>query len=519
MLADSLVSLGIALGISRDEIVKAERPDSFYIDKRISRHYLRNISVEMIKNVVDNFGASFHIEFGMLDFPPELELDSKTAYEDWFNKVNDLALRYPSENLVATISINKKMLIDKHNIAFGTQNNVLIFIFLKNFENFLSNQNQLSLYSYLFPDPKSRCLVLLGESAVEIRGEYLNIIHLSDQFLYEDVTPKTEDLANSISQLARNTVRWIGFQFPGISPLHLSFIEPSKVGSLDPVQTLVYHHFVLLFMLHTSNVVVLADGKFEFNYATSGSDQTTSVTIDSDYDYNVEIYKTLLEILNWLSNQGSEEKLRFFQTVIVRKIGEKVSIDKFLSYVDAAFKDAKQFYIATIDGKVAKNLDTIQAVSKFVGQTNVEIGAAVDNLTKGLNDAIIAAIGVIVGGLITSLTVGRTTTLVFSILMFAYVFYIIAFQIIFRMLLMWNSYRILSEAAKVHLEEYEPKLGNSRILVLTKSLRQKKSQFTVSFWSTFAVFWMLAIVFFLMATYGPTLFANIGGLQPQTTIP
>jgi hypothetical protein len=516
---EALILLGESLGISRNDLARAERPATVYVERVVTGEHLGNVSEAKVKAVLDSFEQAIHIEIGLPEMPPDLEITFNSPIEMISERIHHFSTGGKTDAFRVTISVDKNRLAKTFSESLAFTGKILCFLFSENLINFLTESGLVRLCQELFPQPYSPCLIIVGDNSLSIQGGFIHIVggaeihNIASVSLNESKTAS----AKAISNLAHTTVRWMGFQLPVITPFHFLLPYTSKAASETPIKEALHYHFVTLFLLHTANVAMLLNDRFEFAYASSGGEQVTKLTLTRGFTVNETIYKSLDTILEWLSSQGSEEKLRYLQTVVAQKLSDHISITDFLQQIDIAFIDAKQFYLAGIDGKIAKNFDTIQSVSRYVAQTNTEIGNAVDNLTKGLNDAVVAAIGVVIGGLITALTGGRTTNVVFSALMFSYVFYIVAFQIIFRMSLMWNSFQILSDSAKLQLSEYVPKLGQDRITTLTKSLERRKNQFRFSFWATFAIFWFLAVAFVLLATHGPTLFTSAGALQAFTS--
>lgn len=521
MHASSLISVGLALGISREQFIPRETPDRLYLEHRQNPQMLRDLSAELIDKLFDDFGDSIQISIGLLGGLQEITIDGKSQSAVTLSQISALIIDTGSSELVTTITLDKGKLIAYVSTLRTARAKYIYFLFLENLEKFLSESDTVRLCDVLFADPTIPTILVLGEKNIAFSGKYLGIVSVDAMQHHEFPNPTLDDTRDSLSlnHLTQSSIRWIGFSVRFVTPiyfaLNLSTVHPTAPRLAD----LLFSHFTTLFVLYTANVLVFANRHFDATFASATGDGMTKLEVGEIHSYNDQAFHDMLEVLNWLVGKNNEEKLRYFQTVVAKSFEENVSLPQLLERIGKTYRDAKNYFLLSIDGKVTKNFDGVQAVSRYVAQTSAEIGSAVDNLTRGLNDAVIAAIGIVIGGLITALSGGRTTGNIFTVLMFAYVIYIVIFQLVFRMLVLWNSYKILSESANNQIEEYQNSLGKERTDRLTRSLVKRQNQFQISFWSTVTILLILAIVFFFLALRGPELFAiQTDNLSPLPTV-
>lgn len=515
----TLIAFGHATGISREKLIEGEKPDRLYLEHDIVSSQVALITEETVTNLLDSFGEAIHIEIGIPDFPADIIIDSSVPVTETAEQITKIMNARGSENLQLTIALDKGKLVEQMEVFSQSTKTVLFFLFEDNLVRYLSINDTITLCQLLFSQPTIPTIIILAERNEKIDGIFFHVIS-------ENRTPEIDSLASpskseiqatkTLARLAQTAIRWIGFQFPTATPLQFQLDKEAFASTGLNISRVVYRHFVTLFIMHTANIILLSDNRFEATYVTASGDQITRFSVTGEPDYEPSTYEQMLAILEWLSGQSNGEKLRYLQTVIAKDFPEEIVLSDFIAHVERIFRDAKLYFSVSIDDKVTKNFDSIQAISRFVAQTNSEIGVAVDNLTKGLNDAFIAAIGVVVGGLITALTGGKTTSAVFSILMISYVIYIVLFQVAFRMKIIWNSYTILSDSASNQLEEYSVKLGVEKRDQLTASLQRRRQQFCNSYRTTRFAFVVMAILFGLLAVAGPSLFLGNATSQQAT---
>lgn len=522
MREQALLSFTDTLNISRSLIVQREQPDSLYLEHVVNISEIKHLTPSQLKDLQEAFGEALEVEIGVSQDFPDIELKHNTDISDQTNNIQELAESSPEGTRTLYLTFNKQRIWDKLG-EFQSIDQRYYFLFKEALNRFLDRETT-SLCETLFPNVDLPVVIVVAESDVNITGKRLSMYgeNAKNQFRgIQQIDEPILDRDRVLRKLAQDNVKWVGFQFPTITPFHLEIdrhVEPRS-----QLQRLLLRHFVDLFVIYTANLVVLSAEALEITYISAGGEQFARFIVKGDIDLAEENHEAMLGALDWLVEQNGQERLRYLQTVIARDTETDQDFLSFLGQVAEHFQNAVHSNLAAIDGKIVKNLDNLQAITRYVSQTNSEIGKAIDNLTKSLNDALVGAIGVVILGLITALSGGKTTGIIFTVLMIVYALYIVLFQVFFRLPIIKHGYDLLARSADVELKEYRTKIRKDKHHQLTGTLDQYKKQFEDSFHSTRIIFWGLTLVLLVVGILGPSTFldqnlvSNSQGLVATTT--
>jgi len=114
-------------------------------------------------------------------------------------------------------------------------------------------------------------------------------------------------------------------------------------------------------------------------------------------------------------------------------------------------------------------------------------------VTRGLSETLLATIGVVVLTLLASLVKGEANGAIFRIGMRIYAVYIAAVHLVYRMLGIWHSYRLMWREWEGRVAEYRRILGPQRIKGPETDVKSRRVQFRLWFWVTVILYIVVAV--------------------------
>ena len=337
-----------------------------------------------------------------------------------------------TEEIEFEIVLKKATILSKLKIDVS-QVKAFYFFFKENFIRFL--QAPLTqLDSELFKDEDHPTVVILADGDLDYKGDFLylvsetNIASSGLQFKRSD-----EDVA--LVKKYRDSVieppRWAGFQLQHITPLH--FILKSQTGRDDDTISSLFEELLLhTAILYTANHASIheksrAQGKNIFFVATYAStEKTVKLRMVRNVSGSIPNKRQLDGLARWPFGGKDYDRLTIFQNVVARELqGEtpQENYDLYAEGLDHLISDATWHYRTYLDGKINQHFGQVQELSKLISATASEVSNQLDAITKGLIEAMLAALGVIVGSLIAALVKNEIQNTVFQFGMLAYGIY------------------------------------------------------------------------------------------------
>lgn len=359
------------------------------------------------------------------------------------------------------------------------------------------------------PSKPSGCLSLLRfprrrdtnpDSAVEPAGKEESIV--LDAALQEQI--------RKYRTAAEESPSLVGQQFKHLTPLHFAG-RWKKKGSRE-LENALAAHLVNICILYTANRSTFDATQKPVEAVYNSSDRTATLSLKAAPAAEVPS-EPLESLAKWLySGKGAADQRTVFQHIIARELyGEDAtaSYNNFIARLPRLWKDTVWQYKVFVDGKITKHFEELQRVIGYVADVNKKISEAIDSITKGLTDALLATVGVLVLTVLAALVKKDTSIEIFKISMAIYSVYLV-FYTIYRMLSIGHSYNLLSNEARTQLDEYEVALGAEAVTDISLPLKRRRNQFHIWFWVTIALYVLLAASIWWAGKYGPQLLIDRG---------
>ncbi len=171
-----------------------------------------------------------------------------------------------------------------------------------------------------------------------------------------------------------------------------------------------------------------------------------------------------------------------------------------------------------MDGKIDKHFEQVDKVTDYVADAAKGVAQAIDSVTKGLTDALLAAVGLVVVTLLAALVKEPANQIVIKMALSAYALYLLLFQGVYRMGSIAHSYLLLREETEQRLATYVERLGREKVCAPSSSLEKRKRQFWTWFLVTGVIYVAIALLFWHL---GGNLFSYLTqwGVVSPTAMP
>lgn len=490
------------------QLARAESPQVLLLSKRQPVGCLKTLTVEQLVSLCGVFKDSLSVMIGE-ENAPLVEVVHGVIKGDAIRGL-ELVKNLADEQLVKVeIKIDKQKIVERLRGDRGKFRTVFYFFS----ENVLSllQAPLTTLDTALFEDAYTPTVIVVSDRDAQLSGSFLCILG-EKQFQEQvfsliqagQVVRRQVDRFREFS--SENTV-WIHFQLKNITPRH--FICAQQMPGSEDMAALVTSHLFTATILFTANRSVLNDDGFECTY--SSSEQAVKLFIEKERIYPGD-NQALARAALWPYHGKDSDRLVIFQNEVARRIEPEdpgSNLDSLIRQLETILANARWHYKAFVDGQIIKHFDQVEEVARFVSGTAREIGAVIDTVTKGLIEAMLAAIGVVVFTIFTSLLDNKISRDIFMIATKAYAVYLLIFQIAFRMGSIAHSFTLLRSETRDQTRLFARQLGEQQISVLVRPIHRRNVQFSVWFVLSFLICAGIAIS--LLFFSGPLYEALLGG--------
>lgn len=306
-------------------------------------------------------------------------------------------------------------------------------------------------------------------------------------------------------ETARSSISWLGFELKKVTPLHFlgtchSGNDSQRVEEQAARQML---HTILLFTANRSHSKEWLEGTtrrqvLEVQY--SSEDQVAA--IDLGHECPSVGTQVLARLALWPYQTEGNDRLIVFGNIVARalepqSLTEQTARERNYGAViekpPKLLADAMWSYRTWVNRRIEHHFDAMRRAESSAIETARELSLALDTVTRGLSETLLATIGVIVLTLLASVVKGDADGVIFELGMRAYAIYLICFQLFYRMASVWHSYR-LTKAEWQHREaNFRGLVNPSAVDRLKESVDTRKRQFNWWFWITVVLYFAVAV--------------------------
>lgn len=488
--ADDLCQFCDSLGIDRALIKQAESLPRYHLLATVPASDVRSLSLESLRSLCESFLAALNLSIGLPGGPQVLEIEggelpSHAAVA--LNRVKDI-----SGSVEIDLTLDKQALLMQHDLA-GEAYTALLYIFEENLRTAL-DAGLPEVDEHICHHRHKRTIILLLEGDAYYRGELLVIAtpaYLSEIVeSKQSIDPSLRSRVDRYHQVALDELNWVGFQFAHLTPLHFLCTERNEAA--DRLSSIIRRHLLRTTVLYTATRSVRKGGRFVADYASP--EQTVSLALTDD-SVPEDKSASLVRFALWPYTSAKTDRLTILQSVVARELqtpSSEQNYQVFIQCIGHILHQARWNHRVYITGEIDRHFEQVQKAADYVSAVAGDISAAIDNITKGLTEALLATIGVIITSFIAALVEEDLSVFLFELGMRIYAVYVVV-QLLYRMSGILYSHQVLNKNAREQLQAYEDVLGQDKVADILSPVKRRNLQFYIWFVVTVVLYVGLAI--------------------------
>lgn len=337
--------------------------------------------------------------------------------------------------------------------------------------------------------------LIVGDSNASYIGQALTII---GETQFDDLPARSATFSEQFRiriaryrHAAEEQLSWVGFQLQHLTPLHFLC---ERRGDGDPrLTSIIARQLFHSAVLYSANRASATERGYEATYASS--DRTVSLHLLQD-DMPTVDHRSLVRFALWPYESGyGFDRLTVLQNVIARELDDshgQPNITIFSARLDNLLAEARWNYRTFIDRRIDQHFVQLQGAKDYVAETTKKVAEAVDSVTKGLTEALLATLGVIVAALLAALAKPQEEGHIVETTMRLYALYLIV-QAVLRFGSVLHGIILLRRETTARLGDLRLVLGARNIATISKPLRWRWWQFGIWLAVTVALFIMLGV--------------------------
>ncbi|MBN1814370.1 MAG: hypothetical protein JXA14_21195 [Anaerolineae bacterium] len=458
---------------------------------------LKALVEQDVQDFVAAFGEALTLWIGLVDGPRSLEIEQGVIQGTIAAALGRIARSPGSLDLRIDLRIDKTSILKQHGLV-GLPCHALSYIFVDNLVQALKLPLP-DVDGALFASRDRPTLVFVSDAELCYRGYLLTIAGPKDiAQARAEAKPLSASLRSRLDKYhstAREHLSWLGFQFQHLTPLH--FLCDRIGEGVDELDAILADHTLHLSILYTANRSTFDRTSFEATYA--GSEETARLFLQSGVA--VSEHEALLPRLAlWPHGGGDRDtnRLTLFQNTVARELAGDSPRENYRTFVQrlcSILGEARWHHRVFVDQQIDKHFEQVEKVTDYIAGVTKEVSQAIDALTKGLTDALLGAVGVVVLTMLATLLKGDVREFIVQLALWAYAAYLLLIQGAYRMGSIAHSYCLLQDETEKRLAAFREQLGKDRVKAVASPLERRKRQFWRWFVVTAAIY--LAVIVLL----------------------
>lgn len=517
MQAQALTEFGRKLGVEGSAFKETGTECNLIQDLRAGS--LKQLRDQDIEDLIDAFGESLTMWIGLAGGPRSLEIERGQIRGSLATALKRIARSEDSLELHIDLRIDKASILEGYDLA-GIPCHTLFYIFAGNLIQMLKSPLP-GLDSELFASEYMPTVMVVSDAELHYAGHLLTIVGPTN---VEQIRAKASPLSASVRSRidryrtsTRAQLSWQGFQFKHLTPLH--FLCEGLGQNNAELDSILADHTLHLGILYTANRSAYDGAGFAATYA--GSEEIAELSLLSGLP--IPARENLLPRLALWPHGGGERgtnRLTFFQNAVARELEGDSPPDNYRIFVQrlrSLLGEARWHHRVFVDGEIDKHFEQVEKVTDYVAGVTKEVSQAIDALTKGLTEALLGAVGVVVLTMLATLLKGDVQEFIVQLALWVYAAYLLLIQGAYRMGSIAHSYSLLRSETDKRLAAYRDQLGKDRVEAVASPLDRRKQQFWRWFVAT-AVIYLVVIVLLCVLSFSLSGYlAPAGSASPTVT--
>ena len=382
-----------------------------------------------------------------------------------------------------------------------------LFIYPETLENFLANCNLTQLEMQFWDQEFDRKTVfLIPKRSIFLNGPFLAIVGGEYLMSLDSVIPIEHDaplITDIFYERCVNSVKWQTAFVQHLTPLHLDF--SIHAGEDDFITRTLLLHRINTILLYIADRSIIRN-KIWISVFIS-SQQSVEIQL-TDHPENIIGNlaigaQVLFELFNWVydPNWKVTDRIPLVQIGIVHALGAAEPTVRYRLLIENAkgiFDGLQWHWKAFIEGKVEEYIHQILDLEQFVSDTVRQFAEQISSITKGLNETMLAAVGVFIASFIAALFTTTFNPVVFRIGLLVYAGYILIFPMIIYMLQQRDQFKVYKDDFELRRKRFEDRLYKENVdQIIGKQIDRSTTRFNKAV--RYTVITYLLVIFLLIA--------------------
>jgi len=504
------------LGIPREELKASETLAMWHLHRSLAPGVITADSAERLASCFEElrrrFGGALSVTL-IAGVAPVQVISSGLVVGR--KSLTDILKAIGGAQVDLEIEISKREIIE----AFGVPaaaGKVLYYLFVDNLLKLLGAPLQ-KMEEHLFADRDGSTVVIVSEVDPVWTGKFLAVIGettaeagdgpwdaLCRKF---EQGPRVRQRIDRYHALAEDSLGWVGFGLKKLTPLHVLGEQVRGEGELAArvTGTLARQalHAGLLFTA-TRAIFDEATGCFSVQY------ESVDRSVRLELDPSVEVAPepgSVRRLALWPIQGEGPDRLIVLSRIVTRWLLPGTRADRataqqnyvqFSESLGRLVNEAAWNYRAFIEGRIDEHFSTVELVADLAAKAAQDLSGALDTVTRGLSETLLATIGVVVLTLLASLVKEEANGSIFLIGMRVYAVYILLVQLIYRMGGIWYSHRLMWREWQGRLVGYRRIVGPQRVEASVAAVQSRRLQFLLWFGLTTFIYLAVAVAIWVL---------------------
>ena len=517
MHADLLLEFCSLLGISVEETKKRESPERFSITISVQVHRLKSLSAKSFIDLVSTLGDAIELTIGIDEVHHLIEVRPGIPSPDFVDKLNEIFQLPDTMDLRVRIQIQKRIILQSYGLDLN-QYHGLYYLFFENLVGLLQAPLP-DLDQQLFSSANTPTLVLVSDVNFLCCGMLFTVVGGDNIQRLDNFLPKPSKRViqrlEYFHNIASENLNWVDFRLERLTPIHFFC---NIVGEAENLANILATRLLELLIIYSANRSIIEKHQIKAFYASS--EQTTEL-VTSETPLALDQRDEIIRLITWIETSQKADKLVIFQNTVAREVTGEDTNQNFYDYIDRLphlLREARWNYRVYLDGKITKHFEKIEEANEKVASVSGKVSDAIDTLTKGFVDTLLASVGVVILTLIASLAENKTQGVIFTVGMWIYAGYLLIFQVVYRLGHLYYSTHLAIKEGEQQLAPYRTALGSNKVNELTAFLAKRKRYFYVMFIITVVLFLAVITAIALSGALLPNALSSLITPSPTPTL-
>ncbi len=517
MHAHLLLEFCSLLGISAEETKKRESLERFSLAISVEVHRLKSLSAKNFNDLVSTFGPALELTIGIDEVHPLIEVRPGIPAPNFVDSWNEINQLPDGMDLQVRMQIQKRFILEGYGVDFN-QYHGLFYLFLENLEGLLKAPIP-ELDKQLYISTNTPTVVLVSDTNLICCGMLFTIIGGDNIQQLNQLLPKTSKRViqrlEYFYSIASENLNWVDFRLERLTPIHFLCNTEGNVGDLPAILA---NRLLELLIVYTANRSIIKNQQIRVFYASS--EQTTEL-VTSETTLALDKRDEIIRLITWIETSQKADKLIIFQNTVAREVTGEDPNQNFIDYIEHLphlLREGRWNYRVYLDGKITKHFEKVEEANEKIASVTGKVSDAIDTLTKGFVDTLLASVGVVILTLIASLAENKTQGLIFKVGMWIYAGYLLIFQVIYRLGHLYYSTHLTIKEGEQQLAPYRTALGTNKVDELTAFLVKRKRYFHIMFIISVILFLVVITSIALSGALLPNSLSNLITPSPTPTL-